>query len=87
MSASPVSPLSAQCIRVIMDNLCPSSVCEGLLAVDALAPALDQLHDQLLTSLAKHLQLVVAADPVGFSMLPSFIIVQLLLCPSLVCAC
>lgn len=81
-----VLSLRDHCHRVVLDSLSPSTVCSGLSAAEALAPALDELQEQLLVYLAQHLPDVAACDPTGLSGLEASTIAQLLLCPSLVCA-
>lgn len=79
-----VLSLRDHCHRVVLDSLSPSTVCSGLSAAEALAPALDELQEQLLVYLAQHLPDVAACDPTGLSGLEASTIAQLLLCPSLV---
>ena len=79
-----VPTLMRQCSNVIMDSLSPENVCFNLLAAEALAPALEELQERLLTYLAQHLSAVVGCDLQGFVELPSSCLIQVLLCPSLV---
>ena len=79
-----VESLKRLCRQSIEQHLCSQNLCSILRGVEALAPALNELREPLMTSLADNLDEAVLLDQAGFCSLPCRCLADLLDRPGLV---